>query len=432
MAVVKLSPAQSKVGRYIFSKPSTAATVVASRGFGKTYLACTAAVKAVQELLNMPADLPNKNVSIVAPTHSQAVDIYYPLLTSVFRLDKFAKKESQALGRFWFRNGVELKLWSAEALERMRGTGQYCVVLDEVTSWSKMAFKSGLSDIIEPSILTRWPNQNRLLIISTPKHYDHFYECTLLGEKDPKWQNFHYTYRSAPHLSREIIDAARLNTDPLTFAREYEASFEDSGANVFYMFDRKKHVVKGLLPFQEGETVYCGIDFNVTIQATSMFAIRNGRMEFIDEMQGHPDTASLARALKARYPKFKIVAFPDPSGRARKTSAPVGVTDFSILEAAGITCLAKSSHPAIVDSVAAVNRMLEDANGNICMLFDTNKCPNTIKSVERTVWVEGKSDSAMIDKSEGIEHWGDGVRYATEYLFPIKNNMATSIRGFQF
>jgi hypothetical protein len=73
-------------------------------------------------------------------------------------------------------------------------------------------------------------------------------------------------------------------------------------------------------------------------------------------MQGHPDTETLAAELKRKYTGHRITAYPDPSGRARKSSAAVGRTDFSILEACGIRTRAHSKAPPIIDSVAAINK----------------------------------------------------------------------------
>jgi hypothetical protein len=36
-----------------------------------------------------------------------------------------------------------------------------------------------------------------------------------------------------------------------------------------------------------------------------------------------------------------------------------------------------------------------------------------------------------IDKSEGVEHWSDGLRYMVEYLFPVKTKPSAT-RGFNF
>lgn len=440
---INLHEGQSDVIRDLFvDKSCRYAVVNASRGFGKSYLAATAAIVAVQELMELDESVPNKNVALIAPTYSQAVDIYYPLIAWQLGMEDFADKASKAAGTFWFPNNVLLKLWSYEASQRMRGTGQYFVVADEVTSWkgAGMNLKESWESIIQPCVSTRWSPQNakkfganagRALIISTPRGYDYFYEMYNRQDSDEDWKNYHYTYHDSPFLDEDEIERVKLTLDPLKFAREYTASFEDSGTNVFYTFNRKDHIDKTLPSFQDEEDVHVAIDFNVGIMASVIFAIRGSQIHILDEMQGHPDTETLARALTEKYNGHRIISYPDPSGRARKTSAAVGVTDFKILETNKIVTRAHSKAPPIVDSVAAVNKKFKNANGDIDMLIHP-KCVNTIRSLERTQWVESNPDSATIDKKEGVEHWTDALRYAVEYLYPIRAGTKVVKRGFSF
>jgi len=441
--MIKLHEKQSEVIRDLFvNKSNRYAVVNASRGFGKSYLAATAAIIAVQELMELDESVPNKNVALIAPTYSQAVDIYYPLIAWQLGMEDFADKASKAAGQFWFPNNVQLKLWSYEASQRMRGTGQYFIVADEVTSWkgAGMNLKESWESIIQPCVATRWSpmnakkfnaNSGRALIISTPSGYDYFYEMYNRQDSDSDWKSYTYTYKDSPFLDEEEIERIKLTLDPLKFAREYTASFEDSGNNVFYTFNRKEHIDNSLPYFDDGEDVHVAIDFNVGIMASVVFALRGNQIHIIDEMQGHPDTETLAKALSEKYKGHRIISYPDPAGKARKSSAAVGTTDFSILQSNGIVTRAHNKAPPIIDSVAAVNKKFKNANGDIDMLVHP-KCVNTIKSIERTQWVESNPDSATIDKKEGVEHWTDALRYAVEYLYPIRAGTKATTRGFGF
>jgi hypothetical protein len=440
---VRLHSGQSKVfDDFFVHKKARFGSVCCSRGWGKSYFMATAATTACFELMHLPAKVPNKRVAIIAPTYDQVTEIYYPLLAYEFGLEDYAISCSQDQGRFRFPNNVDLRLLSYEAVERMRGKGYYFVGWDEVSSCKKgIDPKEAWQSIIQPCIVTRWsperaalygaPSPGRGIAISTPEGYNFFHEMHHYEEKDDLWKSYHYDYKSSPFLDPEEIERIKHTIDPLKFAREYLASFKESGNSVFYCFDRKLHVRQDIPDFQPGETIYACIDFNVGIMATSLFALRGNQMQFIDEFKGHPDTEILAVNLKLRYPKHKIVAFPDPTGRARKTSAAVGRTDFSILETASIQTLARSKSPALVDSVAAVNRLLKTAAGTTNMFFHP-RCDGTILSMERTKWVDKNPDSALIDKTEGIEHFSDGVRYAAEYLFPIQTGNKAAARGFNF
>ena len=90
-----------------------------------------------------------------------------------------------------------------------------------------------------------------------------------------------------------------------------------------------------------------------------------------------------------------------------------------------------SKSPPIVDSVKAVNAKLLTAAGEVG-IFVHPRCKNTIKSLERTQWVDKNPNTLQIDKTENIEHWSDGVRYGTEFLFPVKSFHKAHKQGFNF
>jgi hypothetical protein len=443
MNEIELHPAQSLIYESLFvDKTCRYAVGTCARGFGKSFLAGVAAITAVSELVQMPSDVPNKDVYIIAPTYDQVVDIYHPLIAYQLGMDDYALKHSKDAGRFWFPNNTTLRLLSYESVERMRGKGAYFVVGDEVSSWSKgIGFKEAWESVIQPCITTRWspanarklgaPNPGRALIISTPKGYNYLYDMSTFPETDPDWKAFHFDYTKSPYLDPEEIEKVKHNIDPLKFAREYMASYADSGASVFYCFDRKIHVRQDLEDFNEEETVHVGIDFNIGIMASVIFAIRGNQVHILDDLQGAPNTEALAITLKGRYPNKKIIAYPDPTGQRGVSSAAVGQTDFSILRSFNIQTLSRPGSPPIIDSVAAVNRKLKTAAGDTS-LYVHPRAQNAIKSLERTVWVDKNPNTASIDKTEGIEHWSDAVRYPIEFLYPVLDGTRRTTKGFNF
>ena len=447
--MIKLHPGQSSVYEDIFlNKLGRFFVVNCSRGWGKSYMAATAATTAVIELLTLRPEVPNKTVYIIAPTYDQVTDIYFPLLMYDIGIENYVKSASRDLGRFVFPDNVELRLLSYEAVERMRGKGAYFVVWDEVSSCKKgINPDEAWQSVVQPTIITRWSHERadaygasspgRALILSTPKGFNFFHTLHSYAEIDKDWKSYTYDYSTSPFLDADDIEKLRHMLDPVQFASEYLASFIESGNSVFYCFDRKKHV-DATLPYfyppsggSYGEDVHLAIDFNVGLQCTSASAIRGNQVHTLDEFKGHPDTETLAKAIVAKYPKHKLYAYPDPSGKSRKTSAPTGQTDFTILQAHGINCYARDKAPPIMDSVAAVNRKLMSAAGDVDFLVHP-RCSGTIMSLERTKWTDTNPNVATIDKSEGVEHFSDGIRYFIEYRFPILAGSKRASRGFGF
>ena len=121
--------------------------------------------------------------------------------------------------------------------------------------------------------------------------------------------------------------------------------------------------------------------------------------------------------MKARYPNNQYIAYPDPSGKARKTSSLH--TDHQILARAGFQLQVKPVAPRITDSVNAVNKICE---GNL--IIDPS-CKGLITDLEQTV---NKVGTREIDKSNKERtHFSDGLRYAIDFEFPITKPLMGSI-----
>ena len=460
-----LYPNQSVIFKDLFvDKVCMHSVAICARGFGKSHLGGTSAVQAASELWSMPADIPNKNVVITAPTYDQVTKIYFDMLMFQLGLSNYAlsKGTSKANGEIYLPNNTLIRLMSYEAIDRLRGGGIYFAVNDETRDWTGGGgFKDAWESVLEPAIRTRWgpkraaelkaPSPGRSLTISTPKGYDYTYDLHNRQETDKNFKSYTFDYTQSPLLDIAEVEELRHHMDPIKFGREYKATFSESGANVFYCFDRKIHVRNDLQDFEygnineQGEDVHIGIDFNVMIQASSAFAIRGREAHLLHTFSGSADTDTLAKTIKAKFwPHYndpthyeykkkvcKIYVYPDATGGARKTSAVVGQTDLTILESHGFIVEVDKTNPSIVDSVNCVNAMLRSAAGDIRMYVAAH-CKKAIESLERTAWVENNSDTATIDKKPGNEHFSDGIRYFISNRFPVVNSRRTVSRGFGF
>ena len=402
--------------------------VAAGRRTGKSYLACVMS-------MNKAVTKPGSRTIIVSPTHTMAKEAVWSNLKLITN-PAYIKKTIETTLDMYFINGSRISLKSADNPDSLRGISPSpdFVVLDEWAFAKPKAFQEVILPMLSDPMV-----KGELLAISTPKGLNSdFYKMWEQGN-DPthkEWMSWQFAAEDVRPDMREEIKLARATLDPKTFEQEFRASWLTTGHMVFNQFKPHIHMVDDLEPFAEGEAIHVAIDFNVAIMAASVFALRGEQMHFLDEYSGDANTNELIESIKSDYPGRQIVVYPDPSGKARKTSAATGITDISLLRAAGFKVCVRNGHPTIKDSVNAVNRLLLDANGNTRMFFDKKNCPETIKSIMGTEWKEKANsedmDTATIDKSQGVEHWSDGVRYASEWLFPITNSGRKVFTGNRF
>ena len=177
-----------------------------------------------------------------------------------------------------------------------------------------------------------------------------------------------------------------------------------TAGRVYKYFDRSMIAEGG-----PSSTLRAGIDFNVDNMTAEIFSISpDGVIFFLDEI--HLDNATtyeLADLLHERYPG--ITVFPDPAGRARKSSSDA--TDFTILRDRGFPVEARPVHPPVRSRINAVNKMMRENKLRV-----SAKCPRLMKDFELVSWKNGE-----IDKSNNaLTHASDAAGYAIEKLFPIR------------
>lgn len=408
----------------VLTDPARFKIMASGRRVGKSYLAAVAAY-------NHCLEQSNRRALIIGPTVSMIRESIWTTLKGLVHPDHINGYPREIDLEIRFINGSKITLKGFDRPDSLRGISPSptFIVLDEFAFIKQSAF----TEVILP--MTSDPQRRAsVFIISTPKGITNdFYKLWVKGQEDKTglWKSWQFTAEHVRPDMKDEIELARVTMDEKSFNQEYCATFNNTGDAVFYNFNRNIHVTNNLLPIEPGEPIHISIDFNVKIMASTVWCHRGNQLHAMDEFYGNADTHQLIRSIKGRYKNRDIICYPDASGRAMKTSAATGTTDFSILRNAGFKVLARSKQPPLVDSVNAVNALLKDAKGNTRLYFNKEKTPRTIASVETTTWKEGFTtgmDNAIIDKSKGVEHFSDGVRYICEFLYPIGKHKPQIIR----
>ena len=259
------------------------------------------------------------------------------------------------------------------------------------------------------------------MVIGTPRGVGSFsHEMYTMAQETNDWAAHTYTTLEGAQVEDQEIEQAKRDMDQKTFEQEYLATFNTYSGVVYYNFDRN-YTVKKADEYSLHE-LHCGIDFNVDPMSCSVSVIEGNTIHFIDEIvMNGSNTDEVCDELKRRYPKSRIIMYPDPAGKQRKTSAG-GRTDISILQNAGFKVLVRNSHTPIRDRVNAVNAKLKNTQG-ISTLFVDSKCKQIINSLERIVYKPGTS---IVDKDGDLDHMADAVGYLVDYLYPLRTEYEVS------
>jgi len=379
----------------VFNSDKRFRLLVAGRRFGKSYLSCI-------ELLRGAISRPGEVYFYCAPTYRMAKDIAWKELKRLVPKTWIQAKNETDL-RLDLINGSSIELKGTENAMALRGRSLAGVVLDEAAFMERDVW----AEVIRPALADK---QGWALFISTPDgtaswFYDMWCFC---GEQEwDDWQRWSFTTIEGGNVKKEEVEAAKSQLDPRTFRQEFEASFENLTGLVAVSFADenidKEIADLHMLP------LLLGLDFNVDPMAGICAVKHNNTLYVFDEIMltGGATTWDFTEEVVRRYGvDRRIIACPDPTGSARKTSG-VGVTDHNILRRSGFTVMSPKSPWKIRDKITAVNTALLDANGERRTLIHP-RCKELIKALRTLTYAP---NTGLPNKNLGVDHAFDAFGY---------------------
>lgn len=377
--------------REVWDDPCRFKLLCSGRRFGKTYLC-------ISRLVAWAIERPGTLNWYVTQNYKAAKQIAWRQLKIMVPPEMFVKKNESELS-VELTNGSVIALKGADNADSLRGVSLSSLIVDEAAyvkqdAW-EMVLRPALSDQGGPA----W-------FITTPAGLNWFHDLWEQAQDQPDWSTHSYTTIEGGNVPAEEIEAARRTLDERTFRQEYLASFETLTGRVYPDFDNDN--IDDSIGDTGGE-ILLGCDFNVGVMAGVLGSRVGDTLHVWDEIAlKQSNTDEMCMHLKNKFPNRQIVAYPDPTGSARKTSA-AGETDHGIIRKYGFKCISPKHPWAVKDKINSTNWLIRTAHGDCKMLIHP-RCKNTIKALKNVTYKEGSEDY-VIDKTANIEHWTDGLGY---------------------
>jgi hypothetical protein len=306
-------------------------------------------------------------------------------------------------------NGSMIQLFGADNSDGLVGSSIDACFVDEAGLMGNL--KNVIEQSIRPALSDR---QGKLVLVTTPRGFNYFYRiCSTCWnfpyprsegvDSSDNWFFYSFTTIEGGRVTEQELSEMAATMPMKLFNQEMKAEFTTPANRVYENFDYRLNQLEKIWETSSARTsdLLIGIDFNVNpMSAVIAAAARRTRENGVAIEECHvldsievmcSNTEELCQEIKARYPGYaRYLAFPDPAGNARKTSAAVGVTDFVILQRNGFIVNAPSQAPLIVDRINAVNAMLCSATGDR-RLFVAPKAKALTQSLNGQCYKEGTS-----------------------------------------
>lgn len=387
--------------------------ICAGRRTGKSVLARLT-------LLQWAAETPG-TYYLVSPTYRQAKSIHWNELRKEIPKE-WTEKINETELSVQLKNGSIISLKGAENPDSLRGVALHGLVVDEIASIPNWDWVWG--EVLRPT-LTDY--EARVIFISTPKGYNHFYELFEQGQLEGEYKSWRFTSYDNPYIPKEEIDKAKLELTEDTFAQEYLADFRKFTGLVYKEFDRSVHVLE---PFEIPSTwvLYRGMDFGSTNPTACIWVgvDFDDNIFVVDEYYETEKTIDYHSGVINANPLSKRVkmTYGDPSGAQWMSEfASRGVYITPALKERGTndSSWVRFGIEKIQDKLKPIpGRMVEDLvqvkHEKMPALYVFSNCVNTVKEFETYRWREKSVTQAQDLNQPDVpekanDHLMDALRY---------------------
>jgi hypothetical protein len=184
------------------------------RQWGKTMLA-------MNQVYYWAINNPNSKIGWVSPVYKQSEKVFDEMVRAFD--NSFIKSNAQKLTIEV--NGSTIQFFSSERYDNIRGFTFDYLVCDEFAFMAEQAW----TEVLRATVLVKG---KKVLLISTPKGKNHFYNLFNLDGVNTQYKSFKMSSYDGLADKNEI-DGARFTLPEHIFKQEYLAEFVDNGSCVF-------------------------------------------------------------------------------------------------------------------------------------------------------------------------------------------------------
>jgi len=254
------------------------------RQFGKTLFAENQAAK---------WGLENKNWKIgwISPTYKQAKKVFKEITKALANCIYVIGMNRGDLV-IEFNNGSVIQFYSAEAYDSIRGETFDALICDEFAFFKPEAW----NEVLKATVLVRG---KKVLILSTPKGKNQFYNLWNLAEHNKNYISFRGSSYDNPLIDPEEIREAERNLPDHVFKQEYLAEFLDNGSSVF------RNIKECINKSSKNANLFAGIDLGRSDDYTVLTIVDNNNVEVYSERWRHMEWSSIINNIVTQLNKYR-------------------------------------------------------------------------------------------------------------------------------
>ena len=270
---------QQKIHDSINFEPYKYYVLNIGRQWGKTMLA-------MNQVYYWAINNKGSKIAWVSPIYKQCKKVFDEMVLAFVGTGVIESNATELIIKV--NGGSTIQFFSSERYDNIRGFTFDYLVCDEFAFMAEQAW----TEVLRATVLVKG---KKVLLISTPKGKNHFYNLFNLDGVNPQYKSFKMTSYDGLALASEI-DGAKVTLPENIFKQEYLAEFVDSGTGVFKDIQIKEP--------EYSEYYYAGIDLGRADDYTVLTILNEqGQMVYCDRWR-HDTWANIKHNILRILKKF--------------------------------------------------------------------------------------------------------------------------------
>lgn len=376
--------------------------IVAHRRFGKTVGCINDKIK---QAISNTREFPPPRYSYIAPTYTQAKDVAWGYLKHYSSAIPGLKMSESELWVEYPHNGARFRLYGADNYDRMRGTYNDDVTIDEPAQMDPRAWP----EVIRPTLSDYGGGAT---FIGTPQGRDWFYKVDRdeAGNEMPGWFRLTLKASETGIIKPEELESLRLGMSEEQYAQEFECSFEAAVVGAYYGKIMAQAEADGRVtgvPYDAAAPVWTAWDLGIRDATAIWFAQVVGReIHVIDYYESAgADLAHYVGQLRSKPYAYAGHIVPHD---AQAKELGTGRSRLEVLESLGMGNVTVATMHRVEDGINAVRVLLPKC------WFDAKKCARGIDALK--LYRAEFDDKLQAFKPRPVHDWASHGADAFRYL----------------
>ncbi len=376
--------------------------IVAHRRFGKTVGCINDKIK---QAITNERTFPPPRYSYIAPSFTQAKDVAWGYVKHYCSSIPGIKTSESELFVEFPHNGARFKLYGADNYDRMRGTYNDDVTIDEPAQMDPRAWP----EVIRPTLADF---NGGATFIGTPKGRDWFYKIDRneAGDLLPDWFRLTLKASETGIIPPAELESLRAGLTDEQYAQEFECSFEAAVIGAYYgrlmqQAETDKRITG--VPYEPTAQVYTAWDLGIRDSTAIWFAQVVGReIRILDYYEASGvDLGHYVREIASKPYLYAGHIVPHD---AQAKELGTGKSRLEVLESLGLKNITVAAMHRVEDGINAVRTIIPRC------WFDQIKCARGIDALK--LYRSEYDEKLQALKPRPVHDWTSHAADAFRYL----------------